>query len=149
MIVYRLHCSNGHGFEGWFASGDAFDAQRAAGQVACPSCDDRAVGKLPSAPYVNTGRGGTAGEPAATRAPDPAAAMPVANAMAAVKAFILAHTEDVGRKFPEVARRIHYGEEALRGIRGRVTREEAQSLEDEGVPAVALPPALALGEDVH
>lgn len=147
MIVYRLHCSNGHGFEGWFASAEAYSAQRSAGQVACPSCDDRAVEKLPSAPYVNTGRGEV---PAPAQPALPAAAStPVANVLSAVKAFLLANTEDVGRRFPEVARRIHYGEEAHRGIRGRVTPEEAKALEEEGVPAVALPPALSLGEDVH
>ncbi len=145
MIVYRLHCSNGHGFKGWFASAEAFAGQRAAGQVACPTCDDRAVEKLPSAPYVNTGRGEASPAP---KAAEPAAT-PVANVISAVKAFLLANTEDVGRRFPEVARRIHYGEEAHRGIRGRVTAEEAQALEEEGVPAVALPPELTLGEDVH
>lgn len=146
MIVYRLHCSNGHGFEGWFASADAFASQRAAGQVACPTCDDRSVGKLPSAPYVNTGRGESAPSPAGHEERRDA---PVANVLSAMKAFLLAHTDDVGRRFPEVARRMHYGEESHRGIRGRVTPEEARDLAEEGVPAVALPPALALGEDVH
>lgn len=146
MIVYRLHCSNGHRFEGWFASADAYASQRAAVQVACPTCDDRAVGKLPSAPYVNTGRGDAA---PASALPERHEEAPVANVMSAMKAFLLANTENVGRRFPEIARRMHYGEESHRGIRGRVTAEEARALEEEGVPAVALPPALALGEDVH
>jgi len=146
MIVYSLHCSNGHRFEGWFASADAYASQRTAGQVACPACDDRAVGKLPSAPYVNTGRGDAVQAPAT---PVERQDTPVANAMSAMKAFLLAHTEDVGRRFPEVARRMHYGEEPHRGIRGRVTTQEARALEEEGVPALSLPPALALGEDVH
>jgi len=146
MIVYSLHCSNGHRFEGWFASAEAYAAQRASGQVACPACDDRSVGKLPSAPYVNTGRGDVV---QASAKPEGREGTPVANVMSAMKAFLLANTENVGRRFPEVARRMHYGEESHRGIRGRVTTEEAQALEEEGVPAVALPPALALGEDVH
>lgn len=148
MIVYRLHCSNGHGFEGWFASAEAFAAQRAGGQVTCPSCDDRAIEKLPSAPYVNAGRGEQA---SAMRVPKSRTGpgTTVANMMSAVKAFIVANTEDVGRRFPEVARRIHYGEEDPRGIRGRVTPAEAKALEEEGVPSVALPPEFALGEDVH
>lgn len=148
MIVYRLHCSNGHAFEGWFASGEAFSSQQSGGLVACPSCDDRAVERLPSAPYVNTGRSGPVPAPADSRTPD-AAANQVANVISAVKAFILANTEDVGRRFPEVARRIHYGEETHRGIRGRVTAREAQALEDEGVPTVALPSELSPGKDVH
>lgn len=145
MIVYRLRCSNGHGFEGWFASPEAYASQREAGQVACPHCADVAVEKLPSAPYVNTGRG----DPAPVASKPPAGETAVANVLAAVKAYLRANTEDVGRRFPEVARRIHYGEEAHRGIRGRVTAEEAQALEDEGVPAVPLPPELSLGEDIQ
>ncbi len=148
MIVYRLHCSNGHRFEAWFASGEAYSSQRTEGLVACPSCDDRAVERLPSAPYVNTGRGAALPSPVPAGSPK-GAEDPVATAISAVKAFILSNTEDVGRRFPEVARRIHYGEETPRGIRGRVTAQEAQALEEEGVPAVALPQALALGEDVH
>lgn len=148
MIVYRLHCSNGHRFEGWFASGEAYASQRAVGQVSCPSCDDRAVEKLPSAPYVNTGRSETASPQHVSRSPV-AAGTSVANMLSAVKAFILANTDDVGRRFPEVARRLHYGEEVHRGIRGRVTPEEARALEEEGVATVALPPELSLGEDLH
>jgi hypothetical protein len=75
--------------------------------------------------------------------------MPVANLVAAAKAYLIANTDDVGRRFPEVARRIHYGEEAHRGIRGQATIEEARELADEGVPAVALPPGLALGDEYH
>jgi len=149
MIVFRLHCSNGHRFEGWFASGEAFVSQRSGGMVVCPTCDDRAVEKLPSAPYVNTGRGAPVPSQPPTPVVEPAVA-PVAGLISAVKAFILANTEDVGRRFPEVARRIHYGEDSHRGIRGRVTPEEAQALEEEGVPAIGLPPELSLGgEDVH
>jgi len=146
MIVYRLLCSNGHRFEGWFASAEAYSSQRAGGHVSCPTCDDRAVEKLPSAPYVNTGRGEAVSQPAVPSEP---LGTPAANVISAMKTFLLANTEDVGRRFPEVARRMHYGEESHRGIRGRVTTEEARALDDEGIPAVALPPALSIGEDVH
>jgi len=144
MIVYRLHCAAGHEFEGWFASPEAFSAQRENGRVECPACGDRSVDKLPSAPFVNTGAREAA---PAVAAPD--AGRPVAEVLAAMKAFLVANTEDVGRRFPEVARRIHYGEEDHRGIRGRVTPEEAVALAEEGVPAVPLPPGILPGEDVH
>lgn len=145
MKVFRLSCGNGHDFEGWFASSEEVDRQASAGQVRCPSCEDGRIARLPSAPYVNTG----------ARAP---ATVPVAGggnssartaALAALKAYVEAHTEDVGRRFPEIARRIHYGEEAKRGIRGRVTPGEAVELAEEGVEAVALPPGLVLDEKVH
>ena len=147
MKVYRLGCEHGHDFEGWFASAEAFDRQSAAGDVACPLCESRSVVRRPSAPYVNTG---------ARQAPEvPVAAAPSAQApnlavaIAALKAYVTAHTEDVGRQFPEVARRMHYGEESHRGIRGRVTTREADELREEGVEAVALPAGIVLGDEVH
>ena len=147
MIVYRLHCSNGHRFEGWFASGEAYASQRAAGQVACPSCDDRGVEKLPSAPYVNTGARGV--ETTSAAVTGTAESPELAVALARLKAFVVANTEDVGRRFPEVARRIHYGEEEIRGIRGRVPAAEAAELAKEGIDAIALPPWFAVDEPLH
>lgn len=147
MRVFRLSCARGHDFEGWFASSEAFDRQQSAGEVACPVCAESRITKLPSAPYVNTGaRGGEAVPvvaPAGPKGPDLAAML------TALKAHVLANTEDVGRKFPEVARRMHYGEEAERGIRGRVTPQEAVDLVEEGIEAVPLPAGLALDEKVH
>lgn len=146
MIVFRLSCALGHGFEGWFASGEDFDRQQRAGQVACPLCENAQVTRLPSAPYVNTGPRAEAPPKDATPMLNEAA---LGKMIATLKAHIVAHTEDVGRAFPEIARRMHYGEEVERGIRGNVSLEEARALEEEGIPAVALPPGLALGEDVH
>jgi hypothetical protein len=147
MKVFRLGCTHGHDFEGWFASAEDFDRQRAAGQVLCPVCNESGVSRLPSAPYVNTGAHGTkpvpVASPAGTKAPELAAAL------AALKAYVVANTQNVGREFPEVARRIHYGEEAERAIRGRVTPREAAELADEGVEAIALPPGVVPDEGVH
>ncbi len=148
MKVFRLSCAHGHGFEGWFASSQEFDRQQAAGEVHCPVCEESRVTKLPSAPYVNTGaRGGQETLPVAA-SPSPAPT-DLATALAAIKAYVVANTEDVGRRFPEVARRIHYGEEDARGIRGRVTPGVAAELADEGIEAVALPPGLAPADGLH
>ena len=147
MRVFRLTCARGHDFEGWFASSDAFDRQQADGEVACPVCAENRITKLPSAPYVNTGARG--GESVPVAAPAGPKGPELAAALAALKAHVLASTENVGRKFPEVARRMHYGEEAERGIRGRVTPQEAVELADEGIEAVSLPAVLALDERVH
>ncbi|MGE0357853.1 MAG: DUF1178 family protein [Burkholderiales bacterium] len=144
MKVYRLNCAGGHDFEGWFASTEDFDRQQADGEISCPLCDNRSVTRLPSAPYVNTGARESSAVPVA-QAPRP----DLAAAMAALRAHVAAHTVDVGRQFPEHARRMHYGEEARRGIRGRVTAEEAGELQDEGIEAVALPAGLALDENLH
>ena len=143
MIVFKLSCSQGHTFEGWFASADDVERQRQSGLLACPVCEDAAITKLPSAPYINTGPRGDKPAPAV----DPSRAR--AQALAKLKDFVLANTEEVGRAFPELARRIHYGEEARRGIRGQVTLEEAMELEEEGVGALPLPAELLLGDKAH
>lgn len=147
MKVFRLACVLGHDFEGWFASADDFERQRSLGQVACPLCNDKSVARLPSAPYVNTGARAPATVPVASDAPQ--GTPELARALARLKAFVIANTDDVGRQFPEVARRIHYGEESARGIRGRVTTLEAVELREEGIEAVALPPGFVTDEPTH
>lgn len=67
----------------------------------------------------------------------------------ALRKFILANTENVGRKFAEIARRIHYKEEEARGIRGQVTAEEAAELHEEGVPTFSVSPDVIASEEVH
>lgn len=141
MIVYQLGCDQGHYFEGWFASAAACEAQAAAGQLQCPSCGSAGVAKLPSAPHVHTGESAPAPQAAAIAARREAAAK--------LRDLILANTEDVGRQFAEIARRIHYKEEASRNIRGQVTSEEAAELREEGVETLTLPPNFLPGEEVH
>lgn len=147
MIVYRLACADEHCFEGWFASADACEQQALAGQIRCPVCDSHAIRKLPSAPYVHTG-----GEPAAPTPPVDEArlrAMVRAEAASLLREHIVANTEDVGREFPEVARRIHYREEETRAVRGRATAAEARELEDEGIEAWVVPDEILPKDDVH
>ncbi len=141
MIVYPLACSAGHAFEGWYASPEAYERQLLADRLECPACGTREVRKLPSAPYVRTS------------APAPAAPIVApaerALALAQLKSLILANTEDVGRHFAQVARRIHQGEETQRGIRGQVSAEEAAELRAEGVPALLVPAEIGLDEIPH
>lgn len=143
MIVYQLACGQGHFFEGWFASAEACGKQAAAGQLQCPTCSSAQVRKLPSAPHVHTSGG------EAVPAQPPAAAQVKREAVLALRKFILSNTENVGRQFAEVARRIHYEEEAPRGVRGQVTAEEALELREEGVPAYTVPAEVIPSEEVH
>ena len=115
MIVYEHRCAEGHRFEGWYASPEAHERQAAAGHVACPACGNTDVRKLPAAPYVHTA---AASAPFAPKAPaGPEVALEREKALGLLRTFILANTEDVGRRFANVARRIHEGEESARGIR--------------------------------
>ena len=144
MIVFDLACALGHRFEGWFASGDEFARQAEARLVRCPVCDDAGVARLPSA-KVRTGGG--AHEVAAVPASTPAASQEASHeAIAGLPAELVAklrevirNTENVGRRFPEEARKIHYEEAAARPIRGQASKEESAALEEEGIEFSSLP----------
>lgn len=136
MIVYALTCGQGHSFEGWFASSQACEQQAAAGLLECPTCASPDIRKLPSAPYVKASTEVPASEAVAQQA------RVRQKVLAALRTHILATTEDVGRAFAEVARRIHYQEEKARNIRGQVTADEAIELREEGVEAYAISPEL-------
>ncbi len=145
MKVLDLQCAAQHTFEGWFGSEDDFTDQRQRGLVECPFCGDADVSKKLSAPRLNLG---------AAREPEPSSRELVAGdagmEQAAMQAWmvvarqIVARTEDVGERFAEEARKIHYGEVPERGIRGRASAAETESLLDEGISVMplALPAAL-------
>ncbi len=140
MIVYELICADEHRFEGWFASAEAFERQRESGLVACPVCSSAAVGKLPSARI----RRGTQPTPeertqATPMTKEPARAQRSTMTLASFVDHVLQNSEDVGSRFPEEARKIHYEEAPRRGIRGIASREEAEELAEEGIPVLPLP----------
>ena len=135
MIVFDLLCSQQHRFEGWFASGTEYDRQVQAGLLRCPICDDAAIERQPSA-RVSVPR--AADQPVQ----DPPAQQAVAGLPAEVVRKlreIVRNTENVGRQFPEEARRIHYEEVPARAIRGQASREEADALREEGIDFAPLP----------
>lgn len=141
MKVLNLQCSRQHVFEGWFGSDDEFQGQLAGGLVECPLCGDTAVAKLPSAPRLNFGA-----QPSPVPKQD-IATMPEVSMQRAwlqMVRHVMAHTEDVGERFAEEARRIHHGEVEERGIRGQASREEAEALLEEGIGVLPLPIPKAL-----
>lgn len=139
MKVLDLQCGRQHVFEGWFASEEDFAAQCDRALVECPVCSDAQITKKLSAPRLNLGHGRE--PPAAPTqpvvSPDQSAELQAAWMTLARK--ILANTDDVGDKFAEEARRIHYGEAAERGIRGRASPEQTEALLEEGIAVMPLP----------
>ncbi len=131
MIRYALTCGRGHDFEAWFSSSSDYDIQVEAHAVTCPSCGSADVKKAPMAPAVKRRRTG-AEEPAATRRQTYAF-------LKNLRAHLKENAEHVGPAFPEEARKMHYGETEPRSIYGEATREEAEALLEEGIPAVPLP----------
>lgn len=136
MKVLNLRCAHDHRFEGWFASDDDFIDQGKRGLVSCPLCSDIAITRLPSAPRLNVST--ARGDVAAPSAPGEIAQARAQGRWLRAVRDMMAATEDVGERFPEEARRIHYGEAEERGIRGRASAEDAQALREEGIEVVAM-----------
>ena len=144
MKVLNLSCAHGHSFEGWFASEDDFQSQFECGLVECPLCADKGITRLPTAPRLNVSK---ARDPALIKPAESAetsVAMTMQTAWLRAVQHVMANTVDVGERFAEEARRIHYGEVDERAIRGRTTVDEAQALQDEGIAVLALPMPAAL-----
>ncbi|MEM6475944.1 MAG: DUF1178 family protein [Pseudomonadota bacterium] len=148
MIVYDLHCRNGHRFEGWFGSSDDYNAQRSGGMIACPECGTSEVDKAPMAPAVPA-KGNTASQaivmsddqPAQdlSNAPMPAEVQKALTELAKAQAKALEKSTYVGDTFAEKSREMHYGERDEKPIHGQASLEEAKALVDEGVPIAPLP----------
>lgn len=139
MIVFDLGCENRHRFEGWFASSEDFERQTDRKLVTCPMCGNSNIARLPHASHIKTG-----GKERTTRAESSAVTPPqYANvggeALSRLIEHLIENTEDVGSAFPEEARKIHYRESPERQIRGTASRDDVESLKEEGIEVVALP----------
>ncbi len=131
MIKYSLRCSNAHEFEGWFRSSGDFDAQKSSDELTCPVCGSGDVEKAIMAPAVATRRSSNA------RLAEIQGAM--AEAATRARDYIEKNFEHVGGRFPEEARKIHYGEAEARPIYGEASLKEAKELRDEGVEVAPAP----------
>ena len=138
MIVFDLHCENGHRFEGWFGSSADFDSQHERGLVDCPECGSKTVGKAPMAPAVGA-KGNQVSEPAPgkeaqlSNAPMPPEVEKALKQLAKAQAKALEKSTWVGEKFADEARSQHYGEKDEAPIHGKATRKEAEDLAAEGI----------------
>jgi hypothetical protein len=145
MIVFDLLCAGGHRFEGWFASAADFASQNERRLVACPACGSASVERIPSATRANLGAQPPKPQPEPgkpQKTPDMEGKDPFAIAQILYSRMLdelLSKSEDVGKQFPEEARRIHYKEAPARAIRGQATDEEHDELVDEGIPVARLP----------
>jgi len=137
MIKYALGCAEGHAFDSWFSESASYDKQRKRGFVACPECGSTRVDKAIMAPAVVGGDRATV-----QTVPE----LVVDDRRRQAREFFLrmrreieANTDDVGAKFPDMARAIHFGDEPERAIRGRASLAEAKSLLEDGVAVMPLP----------
>ncbi len=151
MKVFNLRCAHDHHFEGWFASEQAFTEQVERALVECPMCGDKQVTRMPSAPRLNLS-GAREPQQQPLQQPQqqpgpvakPAEDQSIETMWLKAVQHVMKTTEDVGARFPEEARRIHYGESEARGIRGQATPQEREALADEGIEVMQLPVPKAL-----
>lgn len=128
MIRFALSCGQDHEFEGWFKDGAAFDRQAADHDIICPICGDTDVRKAIMAPAVAR-KGELTAEKAAM----------LMQLLRQVREHVEKNFDNVGERFAEEARRIHYGEAEARDIFGRATLAEAKELLEEGINVRPLP----------
>jgi len=148
MKVLDLRCAHDHRFEGWFASEEDAQDQIARDLVQCPVCGDRAVSRLPSAPRLNLSGAAAQAQGSGEQSPPAQKAALQALYLKAVRQ-VMAQTEDVGERFAEEARRMHYEEAPERGIRGSASAEEVQALAEEGIDTFQLVVPDALKQTAH
>jgi len=153
MIRYALVCDKGHDFESWFADSAAYDKQAKRGLVTCPQCGSAKVDKAIMAPRLAGARKRTAHiEAPAEAAPAPQKAQekaPVAMLspqeqevrakLKELREHLTKNADHVGAKFPEEARKMHYGEIEHRSIYGEASPDEAKALAEEGIEFHPLP----------
>ena len=136
MIVYDLICKKNHRFEGWFSCQKNFDKQKTANQIVCPVCGSTQVGKQLSAPYISTKSATKVKQKVANTSLNGEA---VETLRKKVLEHIVKNSDDVGKDFPEEARKIYYNEKPERSIRGQATAEDVQELKEEGIEVLGIP----------
>jgi hypothetical protein len=161
MILYNLVCAKGHEFESWFAGSAAYDKQAKRGLVECPACGSTKVEKALMTPRLARTRKSTpatpspepaapdtaAPEPSATAVPEPATPVAVISPqerelrakLKELREHLVSNAENVGGRFSEEARKMHYGEKKHRSIYGTASPDDAKALHEEGIEFAPLP----------
>jgi hypothetical protein len=151
MIRYTLNCEHNHTFESWFQNSTAYDKQAKRGLVTCPVCGSPKVEKAIMAPRLarSDAPEPVPAPPPSAPPPAPAAKTPMAimspqerelrTKLKELRDHVTKNSNYVGGRFPEEARKIHYGETEHRSIYGEASPEEAKSLHEEGIEFHPLP----------
>ena len=165
MIRYTLVCNERHEFESWFTNSAAYDKQARRGLVTCPLCGSSKVEKAlmtprlgkadtpsnheaapapPRPPQAGEGREGEAAPAATAKMPTPVAMISpqeqeFRQKLRELRDHLVKNAENVGSRFPEEARKMHYGEAEHRSIYGVASPKDAKALHDEGIEFSPLP----------
>ncbi|MEP7029540.1 MAG: DUF1178 family protein [Pseudolabrys sp.] len=152
MIRYALHCDQGHDFESWFQNSEAFDKQAKRKLVTCPQCGSAKVEKAIMAPRLASSSR-TRNTPVEADTPVQASPSPdntpvamispqeqeLRTKLKEIREHLTKNADNVGKKFPEEARKMHYGETEHRSIYGEASPKDAKELSEEGIEFHPLP----------
>jgi hypothetical protein len=153
MIRYNLRCAKGHSFESWFQSSAAYESQEKRKLVSCPACGSVKVERAIMAPQIVSKKGRDKAPTSVETTDVPATQTPSQESTPLLMAqeielrakikelrdHIVKNADNVGERFPNEARKMHYGDIEHRPIYGEASPEEARSLIDEGVEVSPLP----------
>ena len=151
MIRYSLRCDRGHAFESWFQSSSAYESQEKRKLVNCPTCGSAKVERAIMAPQIVSRKGREIAAPEPAAAPATEAATPASTPLMMaqerelraklkeLRDHIVKNADNVGERFPNEARKMHYGDIEHRPIYGEASPDEARALIDEGVEVSPLP----------
>ncbi|WP_426437945.1 DUF1178 family protein [Bradyrhizobium genosp. P] len=150
MIRYTLRCETGHEFESWFQSSSAYETQERRHLINCPACGSAKVERAIMAPRIVGKKGRDKAAPEVTAPPAEVPATESTSLMMAqerelrvklkeLRDHIVKNADNVGERFPNEARKMHYGDIEHRPIYGEASPEEARALVDEGVEVSPLP----------
>ena len=146
MIRYALICDNDHEFESWFKDSAGFDALNSKKLIECPACTSTRISKQIMSPKVQRTDLVPAEQEWSAPAPDTAALLSpedldMRRKLAEIRQRMTEDSEDVGSRFAEEARQMHFGDIEQRSIHGRASLEEARDLIEDGVGILPIPPA--------
>ena len=151
MIRYNLRCERGHAFESWFQSSSAYESQEKRRLVNCPACGSAKVDRAIMAPQIVGKKGRNGAEPAPAQAVSTEVTTPGSTPLMMaqerelrvklkeLRDHIVTNADNVGERFPNEARKMHYGDIEHRPIYGEASPDEARALIDEGVEVSPLP----------
>jgi hypothetical protein len=148
MIRYALVCDRKHEFESWFSNSAAYDKQAARRLVACPVCDSVKVEKAIMAPRLSGAKKKSAsGKTLPVPTTDASASVAMISPqeqefrtkLKELREHLTKNADNVGKKFPEEARKMHYGESEHRSIYGEASADDAKELHDEGIEFMPIP----------
>jgi hypothetical protein len=146
MIRYTLACDKGHQFESWFADSAAYDKQAKRKLVTCPHCGSAKVDKTIMAPQIATSKKRTKAETPVAAAPENSPVAMISpqeqelrTKLKELREHLTKNSDNVGTKFPEEARKMHYGEIEHRSIYGEATPKDAKEMLDEGIEFHPIP----------